>query len=81
MFTFDTVVDTAVKGAKSSLAYVQDKDVRDTLESVIDANANFAHTMYDANLEMAKLVVEKFNTNVYTKPFAEAAKKFTAEAK
>ena len=81
MFTFDTVIDTAVKGAKSTLSHVQDKDVRKSLETVVDANAKFAQTVYDANLELAKLVVEKFSTNAYTKPFAEAAKKFTAEAK
>lgn len=81
MFTFQTMVDTAVKGAKGSLTYVQDKDLRTQLEAVVDANADFATAVYKTNLELAKLVVEKMGTSEYTKPFADVAKKFVAETK
>ena len=81
MFTFQSVLDNAVKGAKSSLSYVQDKEVRTNLETVIDANADFANVIYQTNLTFAKLVVEKMGTSELTKPFADAAKKFVAEVK
>lgn len=81
MFTFQTTLDQVVKGAKGSLAYVQDKDVRKNLETVVDAQAEFAKTMWNTNLEIAKLVVEQLGSNEYTKPMAEVAKKFTAEVK
>jgi len=81
MFTFQSVLDQTVKGAKSTLSYVQDKEVRTNLEAVIDANAEFATTIYQTNLELAKLVVEKMGSNEYTKSFADVAKKFVAEVK
>jgi hypothetical protein len=81
MFTFQSVLDQTVKGAKSTLSYVQDKEVRTNLEAVIDANAGFARTIYDTNLTLAKLVIEKMGDSEYTKPFADAAKKFVAETK
>jgi hypothetical protein len=81
MFTFQSVLDNAVKGAKSTLSYVEDKEVRTNLETVIDANADFATTIYQTNLTFAKLVVEKMGTSELTKPFADAAKKFVAEVK
>ena len=81
MFTFQSVLDNTVKGAKSTLSYVQDKEVRTNLEAVIDANADFANTIYQTNLTLAKLVVEKMGTSELTKPFADAAKKFVADIK
>jgi len=81
MFTFQSVVDQAVKGSKSTLAYVQDKELRTHLEAVVDANADFATTIYKTNLELAKLVVEKMGSSEYTKSFADVAKKFVADIK
>ena len=81
MFTFQSVLDNAVKSAKGTLSYVQDKEVRTNLETVIDANADFANVIYHTNLTFAKLVVEKMGTSELTKPFADAAKKFVAEVK
>lgn len=81
MFTFQSTLDQIVKGAKTTLSYVQDKEVRTNLEAVIDANAEFATTIYQTNLELAKLVVEKMGSSEYTKQFADVAKKFVAEVK
>ena len=60
MFTIDTVVDTAVKTAKQGLSYVQDKGVKKEFEALVDAQAAYTKTVYNTNLELAKLVVEQF---------------------
>lgn len=78
MFTFQSVLDNAVKTTKSTLSYVEDKGLRASLENVVDANANFAKTIYENTLEISKQVVEKMGANDYTKQFSELAKKFKA---
>ena len=60
MFTIDTVVDTAVKNAKQGLSYVQDKNVKKEFEALVDAQAAYAKTVYNTNLELSKMVVEQF---------------------
>ena len=81
MFTFQNTLDHAVKGSKQVLSYVQDKDLRSSLENVVDAQAEFATTLFNTNLDLAKMVIEQLNTNEYTKPLAEVAKKAVAEVK
>lgn len=58
MFTIDTVVDTAVKTAKQGLSYVQDKNVKKEFEALVDAQAAYTKTVYNTNLELAKMVTE-----------------------
>ena len=77
MFTFQSVLDNAVKTTKGTLSYVEDKGLRSSLENVVDANANFAKTIYENTLEISKQVVEKMGANDYTKQFANFAKTFT----
>ena len=81
MFTFKSYLDNAVKGSKTALNYVSDKDLRSSLESIVDAQAEFAQSLFDSSLEIAKIVVEKSSESVYTKPFADVAKKAMAEVK
>jgi isopropylmalate/homocitrate/citramalate synthase len=81
MFTFQSTLDQVVKGSKTALSYVQDKGLRSNLEAVVDAQAEFATTLFNTNLDLAKMVIEQLNTNEYTKPLAEVAKKAVAEVK
>lgn len=60
MFTIDTVVDQYTKTAKQGLTYVQDKGVKKEFEALVDAQASYTKTVYNTNLELAKLVVEQF---------------------
>ena len=60
MFTIDAAVDTAVKTAKQAISYVQDKEIKKEFEALVDAQASYAKTVYNTNLELAKLVVEQF---------------------
>lgn len=81
MFAFQTALDQVVKGSKSTLTYVQDKDIRKSIENIIDINADFAKNVYETNLAIAQMVVEKLEVSELTKPWAEIAKKFQPEAK
>jgi hypothetical protein len=81
MFTFQSTLDQVVKGSKQALSYVQDKNLRSNLESVVDAQAEFATTIFNTNMDLAKLVVEQLGTNEYTKSFADVAKKAVAGVK
>lgn len=58
MFNFNSVVDQLVTASKQPMNLVEDKAVRATLETLVDAQAQFAKTMYETNLELAKQVVE-----------------------
>ena len=81
MFTFQSTLDQVVKGSKQALSYVQDKSLRSNLESVVDAQAEFATTIFNTNMDLAKLVVEQLGTSEYTKSFADVAKKAVAGVK
>ena len=81
MFTFQSTLDQVVKVSKTALSYIQDKGLRSNLESVVDAQAEFATTLFNTNLDLAKMVIEQLNANEYTKSFAEVAKKAVAEVK
>ena len=81
MFTFQSTLDQVVKGSKTALSYVQDKGLRSSLENVVDAQAEFATTLFNTNLDLAKMVVEQLGKHEYTKPLAEVAKKAVAEVK
>lgn len=52
MFTLDTVVDTAVKSAKGVLAYVPDSNIRSGFETIVEAQAEFAKTIWNSSLEL-----------------------------
>jgi endoglucanase Acf2 len=60
MFTVDTVVDQSVKTAKQFTSYIQDKDVQKNVNSLVDAQADFAKSVYNTSLDLSKQVVEQF---------------------
>ena len=60
MFTIDTVVDQYTKTAKQGLTYVQDKGVKKEFEALVDAQASYAKTVYNTNLELSKQFVANF---------------------
>ena len=81
MFTFQSTLDQAVKNSKSALSYVQDKGLRASLENVVDAQAEFATSVFNTTLDLAKMVIEHASSYEYAKPFADIAKKAVAEVK
>ena len=76
MFTFQSTLDQVVKGSKQVLSYVQDKNLRSSLENVVEAQAEFATTVFNTNMDVAKQVVESGKKYDYSKPFAELASEF-----
>lgn len=54
MFTVDTLVDNATKTSKAALIHVPNEDIRSSLETLIEANATFAKTVYNTSFELAK---------------------------
>ena len=72
MFNFNSVLDQVVSATKQPLTLVEDKAVRATLETLVDANAQFVKTVYDTNLELAKQVVESTKSVDFSKFFAVA---------
>jgi hypothetical protein len=58
MFTFETIVDQAVKNTKQMVSFVKEEGIRKEFEALVDAQADYTKTVYNTNLELAKLVVE-----------------------
>ncbi len=58
MFTVDTLIDNATKSTKSTLAYIPNEDIRNGLETIVEANATFAKTVYNTGFEIAKTVAD-----------------------
>ena len=58
MFTVDTLIDNATKSTKSTLAYIPNEDIRTGLETIVEANATFAKTVYNTGFEIAKTVAD-----------------------
>jgi hypothetical protein len=77
MFNFKEVVDTVAKATKTPLTYVENKDIRTNLETLVDAYVDFTKTAYDTSLEISKQVVEATKSIDYTKYFAKATAKAT----
>lgn len=62
MFTIDNVVEQSVKTAKIWTAYVQDLKVRQDLEGMIDAQADYTKTMFNLTSSLGKNISEKAKT-------------------
>jgi hypothetical protein len=58
MFTVDNLVDNAAKTTKSALVHIPHEDVRSSFETLIDAHAVFAKTIYNTSFELAKTVAD-----------------------
>jgi hypothetical protein len=58
MFTVDTLIDNATKTTKSVLVHIPNDDIRTGFESIVDANATFAKTIYNTSFELAKNIAD-----------------------
>jgi len=76
MFNFKSVLDQAATASKQSFAFVQDKVVRGSLETLVDAQVEFTKTFYDTTLDLSKQFVEGSKQFDLTKSFAQVAEKF-----
>lgn len=80
MFNFNSVVDQVTSAAKTPLTYVENKSVRRSLETLVDANAKFVKTVYETNLDLAKLVVESVGKYDYSKELSKfTGKEFSSK--
>jgi len=64
MFSIDTVVNTAVKNTKQFLSYVEHEKIRKDLEAVVEAQAEFAKTVYNTAKQMSDAAVEGVKTDL-----------------
>jgi hypothetical protein len=62
MFTIDTLVDNATKTTKATIAHIPNEDIRNGFETMVDAHATFAKTMYNTGFELAKSVADSLIT-------------------
>jgi hypothetical protein len=76
MFNFKSVLDQVAQASKTPLTFVEDKGLRSSLETVVDAQASFAKSVYDTNLDLVKTAIESAKKYDYSKPFAELASEF-----
>lgn len=60
MFTFDTVVDQSVQTAKQALSFVTNEKIRNEVESLVDAQAEYTKTMVNTSIDLGKYFVEQF---------------------
>jgi hypothetical protein len=72
MFKIDSIVDQAAKATKSPLMYIDNKDVRTNLETLVDTSADFTKTVYNTSLELSKQMMEAAKNVDYSKFFAVA---------
>jgi len=72
MFQFNSIVDQAAKASKTPLTYIDNKDIRSNLETLVDTYADFTKTMYNTGLELSKQTVEAVKNVDYSKFFAVA---------
>jgi hypothetical protein len=72
MFDFKEVVDTVAKATKMPLTYIDNKDIRSNLETLVDTYADFNKTMYTTGVELSKQTVEAAKKVDYAKFFAVA---------
>ena len=80
MFNFKSVVDQVATASKQPLTYVEDKAIRANLETLVEAQAEFAKTVYDTTLELSKQIVESAKSVDFTKSFEKATKGFKVAA-
>lgn len=80
MFNFKSILDQVVTASKTPLTYVEDKNIRANLETLVDSYADFTKTVYDTSLELSKQLVETTKSTDFTKAFEKAAKGFKVAA-
>ena len=54
MFTIDTLVDQNVTAAKQAFAYIPNQEVRNGFESLVDAQASYAKTVFAVATDLGK---------------------------
>jgi hypothetical protein len=62
MFTVDTLVDNAATQTKNGLVFVQNETVRTSLETVVDASAEYFKTIYNTSITLGKTAYESLNS-------------------
>jgi hypothetical protein len=70
MFTIDTLVDNAAKNTKQTLTHIPNDDVRNGLESIVDAQAAFTKTVWSTTADLLKTAQENVVAYYTTKPVA-----------
>ena len=60
MFTFDTLVDTAVTNSKKVFSYVENAEIRKGLEGVVDAQAELGRSVYKYSKELGDTFTDSF---------------------
>ena len=75
MFDFKNTVDTVAKASKHPLIYIENKNLRTSLESAVDTHAEFVKTMHDTNLEIVKQMTESVKGFDFFKSFADKSAK------
>jgi len=73
MFNFKSVVDQVATATKTPLTYVENENIRDNLETLVDAYVDFTKTAYDTGLELSKQMVEVTKSIDYSKYFVNSA--------
>ncbi len=72
MFTIDSVVDTVAKNSKLAIGYIPNDTVRTNFETLVDAQAAYTKTIWNAGVEMTKLAAD--NVVKYTTEATKAKK-------
>lgn len=75
MFTIDTLVSTVQSYAKTPLAFVTNKSVRQNLEQIIDAQADYTKATAKAVTEIFTTVGQEVQSFDYSKFYAVPAAK------
>lgn len=70
--TIDAVVDQGVKSAKSVTGLIQDKNIREGVETLVKAQADFAKSVYKTSAELNAVVVESAKQYDFFKLFSQA---------
>lgn len=61
MFTFDSIISSVQSAQKSLVSYITDAQIRDSVSSVIDAQAQYAQTAAKAMTDIATTIGKQLN--------------------
>ena len=81
MFSFREIIEQTAKSSKDALAFVQDKNLRQSLQGIVDTNAEFAQNTYAASNKFVNSILDQLCSIDFMKHFAEPINKSAAEVK
>lgn len=64
MLSIDTIVDHSTNTAKQAFAFIPNQDVKNGVESLIDAHANFTKAVFTTSTDIAKIVYDSILASV-----------------